>query len=80
MYFLSEWNNGAIALLLSLFLIPVVFIFFSILGIVRIFPGGKAFLEKHKKQNRLLYYAAHVLLFLFLTAAVFLIINYLSRH
>ncbi len=69
MIFLSEWNDGAVALILSLFLIPVVIIFFISLFLVRLSPKAKYFIDNTKKENPVLYIMI-LALFLVLSALI----------
>ena len=55
MIFLSEWNAGAMALIVAIFAIPVIAFFFLLLRIIKLFPKAKVFLAYHQKQNIAIY-------------------------
>ena len=63
MVLLSEWNDGAIAILLILFLIPSAIVFLLALMLLQISSKTKNFLDHYKKQNAIVYYALLLLLF-----------------
>jgi hypothetical protein len=63
MILLSEWNDGAVAIIIALFLIPVTVVFFLLLFLLRLFPNVKSFSDNIKKQSRVAYYAILLLLF-----------------
>jgi hypothetical protein len=70
MVLLSEWNDGAVALILLLFLIPVVIIFFISLFLVRLSPKTKYFIDSTKKEKPVLYF---VILALFFGLSAFIV-------
>ena len=61
--FLSEWNAGAMALILAIVAIPVIAFFFLLLRIIKLFPKAKVFLVYHQKQNMAIYIFCLVFIF-----------------
>ena len=70
MVLLSEWNDGAVTLILLLFLIPVVIVFFISLFLVRLSPKAKYFIDSTKKEKPVLYF---VILALFFGLSAFIV-------
>lgn len=64
MVFLSEWNNGAVAIILVLFLIPVTIVFLLLLLLIRLFPKINLYIRDCKKQQPLLYCAILILFYI----------------
>lgn len=73
--FLEEWNSSAVAVILALFLVPVLLIYFLFTGILKSIPKTNAYLKKQKATNKLLYYLQLVMLFLFSAVIVYLLFN-----
>ncbi|MEO5889607.1 MAG: hypothetical protein ABIQ31_05105 [Ferruginibacter sp.] len=68
MKILSEWNDGAIALIIGLFFIPSIILFFLLLWLIKLFPKATIFLDYHKKQKPVGYF--FILLFIFTISAL----------
>jgi hypothetical protein len=68
MVLLSEWNDGAIAILAVVFLIPATIIFLLLLMLLQISSKAKNFLDLYKKQKPIVYYALLVLLYIIAAA------------
>jgi H+/Cl- antiporter ClcA len=64
MVLLEEWNNGAVFILLAIIISIFGIVFLSLLGILRLFPSIKNYMDAKKKQNSWLYYLALVVLFI----------------
>ena len=71
MIFLSEWNNTAIALIFAIYLVPAIILFFITLWMIELYPQGKLFFQRTKKQQPLIYFVTHILLFAFSLLLVF---------
>jgi hypothetical protein len=83
MVLLSEWNDGAIALIMVLFLLPVIIVFFLLLFLLRLSPTIKSFIDKIKQQSIIVYFAILLLLFAataLLTFGAFYIFAYMPFH
>jgi hypothetical protein len=63
MVFLSEWNAGAMALIVAIFALPVIAFFFLLLRIIKLFPKAKEFLAYHQKRNIAIYIFCLVFIF-----------------
>ena len=78
MIFLSEWNAGAMALILAIFTLPVIAFFFLLLRIIKLFPKAKVFLACHQKQNIAIYIFCLVFIFAASVLLTFGLLNLFS--
>ena len=79
MTLLSEWNDGAVALILLLFLIPVVIVFFLSLFLVGLFPKAKYFMDNTKKEKPFLYFVILALFFGLSALIIYCVFNFSSK-
>jgi len=55
-----EWNDGALAVMLLLFLIPTVIVYFILKWIITVFPSISLFIVEAKKSRLILYVIIHI--------------------
>lgn len=68
MVLLSEWNDGAVAILLFIFFVLVTLVFLLLRMVLHVIPEAKKRLAQYKQQGPLKYYL--LLLLLYIIAAL----------
>jgi len=62
--FLQEWNNSAIAILMAMFLIPVLIVYLMITAILKTIPQVQVYFGEVKKNRQWLYWIIQLGIFM----------------